>query len=87
MLDTAFHIETKRLLLRKMDPELHKYVFTHLNETEQKEFFGHESDEAMTKEIQMFKEGLTSYNRSFCIFATEFYAGAKKRRIYPTTTG
>lgn len=68
MLDSDFHIETKRLLLRKMDPELHKYVFTHLNETEQKAFFGHESDDSMSKETQMFKEGLTCYNRSFCIF-------------------
>lgn len=68
MLDSAFHIETKRLLLRKMDPELHKYVFTQLNEAEQKAFFGHENEDSMTKETQMFKEGLTCYNRSFCIF-------------------
>ncbi|MFY8022211.1 MAG: GNAT family N-acetyltransferase [Bacteroidia bacterium] len=61
-------IETKNLLLRGMGPDLHREVFTQLNDAQLKDFFGHETDEALAKERMMFEQGLTAYNKSFFLF-------------------
>ncbi len=68
MIETAHIIETPHLKLREMGPALHQYLFKNLNREELKVFFGHDTEAAIDKEIQMYEEKLTAFNKSFCLF-------------------
>lgn len=61
-------LETPRLILRKITPEVHTYVHTHFSEDDIKSFFAVSTDEAFERERKMFTDGLTTFNKSFLWF-------------------
>jgi len=61
-------IETSRLFLRRLTPEVYNYVFTTLSETETKAFFGITSDADLEEERKKYRDGLSMYNHSFLVF-------------------
>lgn len=61
-------IETERLFLRELTPDVYNQVFCSYSDADIKDFFGIQSDEALFKEKEKFKKGLTTFNKSFCNF-------------------
>jgi [ribosomal protein S5]-alanine N-acetyltransferase len=61
-------IPTERLLLREMNPEVYRHVFTTYTDTQLMEFFGFSSAEELETKKKQFKEGFTTFNRSFLYF-------------------
>jgi [ribosomal protein S5]-alanine N-acetyltransferase len=61
-------IETPRLKLRALTPEVYNYVFTHYSDEELKEFFGCFSDKDLEEERKKWQEGLSMYKKSLLIF-------------------
>ena len=61
------YLETERLLLRKLTPEIYEYVFTHFTDEEAIEFFGLD-EVALQREKMKNEKGLRSHDRTFVIF-------------------
>jgi ribosomal-protein-alanine N-acetyltransferase len=61
-------LQTERLLLQILNPEVYRHVFSSFSDEGIKEFFGFDSDDALHNERQKYEAGLTSYNRSFLSF-------------------
>ena len=61
-------METERLLLRKLNPEIYQYVMTSKNDEELKQYFGFATDEELLTEKDRFKKGLSTFNKSFLFF-------------------
>lgn len=61
-------IETKNLLLRGLSPDDMKSIFENHSKAEIKSLLGHRSEEDYLKEESKYKNGYSSYNRSFKLF-------------------
>jgi [ribosomal protein S5]-alanine N-acetyltransferase len=61
-------IETPRMQLREVTPEVYAYVFSALTDQELKYFFGYETDEDLFAERQRFHNGLSMFNKTFINF-------------------
>ena len=61
-------IKTKRLTLRKLTPEVYRYVFDNLEEDEQVDFFGFSTQAELFTEEEKYRNGLTTFNKSFLLF-------------------
>jgi [ribosomal protein S5]-alanine N-acetyltransferase len=61
-------IETNRLILKGISPELMKRIFEQCEKSEIKTLLGHRSEEDYLKEEYKHKNGYSSYNRSFMLF-------------------
>ena len=62
------YIETDRLKLRKITPDVMEYVYGILTDDELMAFFGITTPEVLEKEKQKFRNGLTTFNRSYLNF-------------------
>jgi ribosomal-protein-alanine N-acetyltransferase len=61
-------LETPRLKLRKMTPDVYEHVLTHYSDEELKAFFGFPSNVEVAKEREKQQKGVATYNRSFLYF-------------------
>jgi len=61
-------IETSRLILKGISPDVMKHIFNALTKPEIKKILGHRSEEDYQKEAAKHKNGYSSYNRSFILF-------------------
>ena len=61
-------IETNRLLLKGISSEVMNHIFNSLSKPAIKELLGHRSEEEYLQEEHKFKNGYSSYNRSFLLF-------------------
>jgi len=61
-------LATDRLLLRKITPEVHRYVHANYTDAELRTFFALTTDKAYEREMRMAKGGLTMFNKSFIWF-------------------
>lgn len=61
-------LETGRLILKGLSPDDMKYIFENCPEPEIKNILGHRTDEDYQKEKNKYKNGYSSYNRSFMLF-------------------
>lgn len=61
-------LETERLLLRKLTPEVYAYVFDNYSVEQLQQFFGHPTPEDVAKEGDRFRRGLTTFNKTFLLF-------------------
>ena len=61
-------IKTKRLTLRKLTPEVYRYVFDNFEEQEQVDFFGLSTQAELFTEEEKYRNGLTTFNKSFLLF-------------------
>jgi ribosomal-protein-alanine N-acetyltransferase len=61
-------IDTPRIRLRKITPEVYNFIFSDYNNEELKKFLGFAEDEQVEKEREKHKKGLSTYNRSFLYF-------------------
>jgi [ribosomal protein S5]-alanine N-acetyltransferase len=61
-------LETARLKLRKLTPEVFDYIFTNYINEELKSFLGLNADQELEKERDKHQKGLATYNRSFLYF-------------------
>ena len=59
---------TKRLKLRKLSPEVIKYVFENLSTDDLKKFFCFNNEEELNKEKEKLEKGLSTFNRTFLYF-------------------
>lgn len=59
---------TERLHLRKVTPEVYTYVFETYDADALQYFFGHISSEEVKKEGERFRNGLTTFNKTFLLF-------------------
>lgn len=62
------YLETERLLLRKLTPEVYDYIFQHLNDEECMNHLGLTTTEELEKEKEKHKKGFSAYDRTFVIF-------------------
>lgn len=61
-------IHTERLVLRMLTPEVYHYIMTSYTDQELMVFLGIHSPEQLTAEKQKYKQGLSTYNRTFVNF-------------------
>jgi len=61
-------LETERLILRQLTPEVYDYIFTNYTDKECKTHLGVETNEALEAEKAKYKKGLSAYDRTFIIF-------------------
>lgn len=61
-------IETPRLLLRSLTPEVYKKVFTTLSDAALREFFGCRNDAELEEERKKYEQGLSMYRKSLLLF-------------------
>ena len=61
-------IETPRLLLHKVTPEMRRDMFQHLAQEELMRFFGITTEQEWELELQKLNEGLTGFRRSCVLF-------------------
>jgi ribosomal-protein-alanine N-acetyltransferase len=61
-------LKTKRLTLRKLTPEVYKYVFENCTEEELLKFFGFKTSDELFPEEEKYRQGLSSYNKSLLLF-------------------
>lgn len=62
------YIETERLKLRIITPDVMEYVYSMFNDDELMAFFGITAPEVLEKEKHKFRNGLTTFNRSYLNF-------------------
>jgi [ribosomal protein S5]-alanine N-acetyltransferase len=70
-------IETNRMLLKGLAPEDMNGIFERNHKPKIKEILGHRSEEDYEKEYNKYKNGYSSYNRSFMLFLMEDKASGK----------
>ncbi len=61
-------LKTKRLTLRKLTPEVYREVFEKFTEEEQVKFFGFKSEDELFTEEAKYRQGLSTFNKSFVLF-------------------
>lgn len=61
-------LETERLLLRRLTPEVYYYVFTNYSNKELMEFFGLTLQDELDEERKKYEQGLSMYRKSFFAF-------------------
>lgn len=61
-------LETQRLRLRKLTPEVFDYIFNNYSEEQICAFLGLRSEQEFLREHEKYWEGLSTYNRSFLYF-------------------
>lgn len=61
-------LNTERLSLRKITPEVYDYIYNTLSEEEQLRFLSLVSLEELKKEQEKHKKGLATYNKTFVYF-------------------
>jgi ribosomal-protein-alanine N-acetyltransferase len=61
-------IETSRLILRKITPEVHRYVHSNFSDDDIKTFFALTTEKAYAREMRTVAGGLTTFNKSFLWF-------------------
>lgn len=61
-------LNTPRLKLRKVTPEVYEYILHHFSKEELMSFFGFTSHEQLNKERERFDKGMTTFNKSFLLF-------------------
>lgn len=61
-------IETSRLLLRKVTPDVYTYVFDQYDDEQLQAFFGFQAPGDVEKELNRFRKGLTTFNKTFVNF-------------------
>lgn len=61
-------LKTERLILRKLTPEVYRFVHKNYSDSELSQFFGLTTTEELEKEKTKYKNGTTTYNKSFVIF-------------------
>ncbi len=61
-------LSTERLLLRKLTPEIFDYIYSHFSDEELMKFLGTPNEEALAKEKEKHRNGLSTFNKSFCYF-------------------
>lgn len=61
-------METDRLILRALTPEVYQQVFTSYNDGELRQFFGCSTDEDLAEERRKYEDGLRMYKKSFLVF-------------------
>ena len=61
-------IETPRLLLRKLTPEVYEYVFTRYSQDELLTFWGYTSQDALDTERRRYEAGVQMYGKSLLMF-------------------
>ncbi len=74
-------LETPRLKLRILTPEVYDFVFNHYSDQEIMNFFGLENVQLMQEEKRKYNLGIATFNRTFVNFQlinkkTEFIIGA-----------
>ena len=62
------YLETKRLKLRKLVPEVFTYIFENEPDEGIKSFLGISTDQELDEEKHKYLKGLTTYNKSFLNF-------------------
>ncbi len=65
---TFENIETERLILRKLTPAIYRQIFDTLPDAEIMNVLGLADAEALEKEKQKYRSGLSTYNRTFVNF-------------------
>jgi len=61
-------LKTKRLTLRKLTPEVYRYVFENFTEDELVKFFGFNANDELFTEEEKYRQGLSTFNKSFLLF-------------------
>ena len=61
-------LETPRLQLRMLTPEVYDHVFARYTQEEVMIFFGHSSEEQYNNERWRYQNGLRTFNKSFLMF-------------------
>lgn len=61
-------LETERLFLRGLTPQVYAHAFSTMSDRELKRFFGCVSDEDLAEERKKHEEGLSMYRKSFLVF-------------------
>lgn len=61
-------IETPRLLLRELNPDVFRQAMSTLSDEEQVKFFGYSSVDQLEKEKKFHEEGITMYGKSILYF-------------------
>ena len=61
-------IQTPRLVLRALTPEVYDYVFTKYSKPEIMEFFGCTTVKDYEEELKKYRDGLSMYRKSLLIF-------------------
>jgi len=61
-------LETERLFLRELNPEVYDHVFGTFSDAEIQHFFGFENLDDVAKEREKHALGMSTYNRSFVNF-------------------
>ena len=61
-------IITNRLILRKITPEVHRFVHETFSDEALRAFFGITSEKGFVREKKMYEDGLTTFNKSFLWF-------------------
>jgi ribosomal-protein-alanine N-acetyltransferase len=61
-------LKTKKLTLRKLTPEVYKYVFENLQEEELIKFFGFNTSDELFPEEEKYRQGLSCYGKSLLLF-------------------
>lgn len=61
-------LKTERLTLRKLTPEVYRYVFENYTEDELVKFFGFSSHADLFTEEEKYLKGLSTFNKSFLLF-------------------
>ena len=63
------YLETDRLRLRKLTPEVYDYVYTHFNKAEIMSFIGLKNEDAFAADKARYEKGLKAYDRTFPNFS------------------
>ena len=58
-------LETERMYLRELSPEMYGHLFTHASDAEIAAYFGFKTDEELSVEKENFKKGFVTYYVSF----------------------
>ncbi|HLP10706.1 MAG TPA: GNAT family protein [Flavobacteriales bacterium] len=61
-------LETPRLTLRALTPEVYKNAYANWSDEEIKSFFGYANDKTLNEEIEKYEKGICTWNRSFVNF-------------------
>jgi ribosomal-protein-alanine N-acetyltransferase len=61
-------IKTKHLTLRKLTPEVYRYVFENYEEAQLVKFFGLNTEADIFTEEEKYRKGLSSFNKNFLVF-------------------
>jgi ribosomal-protein-alanine N-acetyltransferase len=68
-------ITTTNLILRKISPEVHDFIFTNYNDNELKHFLGTNTDVELLAAKERHNKGYTTFNKSFLYFQLLNHSG------------